>query len=95
MEYLDTLKQKSAPILAMLREKAALIGRDKWLHFGGSALLTLILAPMLGYWAALLVAAVGIGKEFSDRDTTGFSWPDLAADGLGILLGVMAWTVVV
>lgn len=92
MEYLDTLKQKSAPILAMLREKAALIGRDKWLHFGGSALLTLILAPMLGYWAALLVAAVGVGKEFTDRDTTGFSRQDLTADALGILAGVMVWS---
>lgn len=82
-----TIKQKAADILVLLGR----IERDKWLHFVGSAVLTLILAPMMGYWAALLVAAVGVGKEFTDRDTTGFSRQDLTADALGILAGIMVW----
>lgn len=73
---------------------------DKWVHFAGSCALTLmvywplnILAPFIWVINALIAGAVvfvmGVLLEaWQESDGDGFSWRDLVANALGILLAV-------
>lgn len=55
----------------------------------------LIIHPLLGYvpaligslFGALFSAGISLGKEYGDIPNSGWSWYDLVADGLGILIG--------
>ena len=66
------------------------IGSDKVHHCVYSYAITKALRTFLPMWAAAIVAAaIGIGKEVYDK-TTGkgrAEWSDLAADAVGIALG--------
>lgn len=58
---------------------------DKILHF------TACLIPScFGLHGACFAAGLGIGKEFGDSCATGnrWSWGDILADGLGIIIGL-------
>lgn len=87
------------------------IRSDYILHFGGCSLSTyfigivsfLIVNILFGYTTALPVSFFGavfalglsFGKEFGDIPTSGWSWGDLAADGLGILIGYTFLTITI
>ena len=63
---------------------------DKLLHFVCSAVIMIILMPVLGKCLAT-IATIGIciGKEIYDchkKHPSGWSWGDLLADLLGILI---------
>ena len=63
---------------------------DKLLHFVCSAVIMIILMPVLGKCMAT-IATIGIciGKEIYDchkKHPSGWSWGDLLADLLGILI---------
>lgn len=77
-------------------------GKDKVLHFSGSAFLTYwnygMCKDILGkshknstYFAISLTLALGTTKEYSDKKLkdTGFSWPDLAYDTAGVVVGLI------
>ena len=60
--------------------------KDKILHF------TACLIPSLtGLYGATFAAGLAIGKEYGDSKATGnyWSWGDLLADGLGIVMGLI------
>lgn len=60
--------------------------KDKILHF------TACLIPSLaGLYGAAFAAGLAIGKEYGDSKATGnfWSWGDLLADGLGIVIGLI------
>ena len=65
---------------------------DKILHMGVCFALTATLTCLKSWWIAVVVAvAVGILKELVDQIAyKGWDWKDLAADGIGILAGVLA-----
>lgn len=69
---------------------------DKKLHFGICAVLTLGLSFMIRYeLAILIVLVIGLGKEVKDYVQKGkFSVADLNADITGIVVGVVAYTVI-
>jgi VanZ family protein len=81
-----------AVLLTAPAGQAQPIGRDKWLHAGGSAGLGVVAATLTEdrkrAWA--LAMAPGVAKELYDARPggTGFSVPDLIADGVGAYLGV-------
>lgn len=70
---------------------------DKLLHFSISAVLTVLLSLLIGFEVAtLIVITIGIGKELWDkyiRDKV-FSVPDLMADGSGIVIGLVIFTLI-
>ncbi len=74
---------------------AAGIAKDKFLHFGVSAVIEAALAEAQPFkkwepWqrALLNVAVFGIGKELYDRNHSGeFDWNDVSADGVGAAFG--------
>lgn len=43
-------------------------------------------------FSAIIMIIISIGKEVIDIKTTGFSVPDLIADGLGILAAILVIT---
>lgn len=65
---------------------------DKMLHMGLCFALTATLTYLKSWWIAVVVAVViGILKEVVDQIVyKGWDWKDLAADGIGILAGVLA-----
>lgn len=77
------------------------IGMDKWLH--GVACLAIVavvalvmngvvgLRPNAACGAVGVAAALaaGLAKELWDVRRTGFSWGDLAADGVGAVVGFL------
>jgi len=82
------------------------IAKDKALHFFCSAAITGLAFHsthcQLGYnkeesriFSISLSGAVGIGKEFWDskKKPSSASWRDLVADGMGILTGVLLFTI--
>lgn len=78
-----------------LRKFYAWLRPDGVLHFGVSAALYLALAPLFswGWVPALLVLAIGIGKEIYDEnkpDGRG-DWHDLECDFLGVIAGALLW----
>ena len=86
------------------------VGKDKWAHFGGSAvgvvLLTLLLeavafpgdkAPAV-LLAIVTMLGIGLTKEAMDlkrRGGSGFSEADIRADVLGVAVGAAAALVLV
>lgn len=64
---------------------------DKMLHMGLCFALTATLTYLKSWWIAVVVAVViGILKEVVDQIVyKGWDWEDLAADGIGILAGVI------
>jgi len=82
------------------------IAKDKALHFFCSAAITGLAFHstynQLGYekedariFSISLSGLTGIGKEFLDskKKTSSSSWRDLVADGMGILAGVLIFTI--
>ncbi len=82
------------------------IAKDKALHFFCSAAITGLAFHsthcQLGYskeesrvFSISLSSLTGIGKEFLDskKKTSSASWRDLVADGMGILAGVLIFTI--
>lgn len=70
---------------------------DKLLHFSISALLTVLFSLLAGFeWGTLIVITIGIGKELWDRYIRDkvFSIPDLMADGSGIVIGLVIFTLI-
>lgn len=68
------------------------IGEDKIQHFTLWAGLSFVLFILLGiYWGLFWAIVFGIGKELYDRfiKETEFSYSDLIADGLGVLVSLM------
>lgn len=65
------------------------IKRDHLLHAETSALLCIVLALLLPWWAAAIAAlAAGIGKELWDRKHGGVpSWSDVLWDVVGVACG--------
>ena len=45
--------------------------------------------------AAFFALGLSFGKEFGDIPTSGWSWGDLVADGLGILIGYTFLTITI
>lgn len=70
---------------------------DKLLHFSISAVLTVLLSLLIGFEVAtLIVIAIGVGKELWDRYIRDkvFSVPDLIADGSGIVIGLVIFSLI-
>jgi putative lipoprotein len=78
------------------------LGKDKVMHFTGSAFLTFwnygfsqdileISGEESLYFSISFTALLGTSKEYSDKrsKSTGWSWPDLAYNLAGITLGVV------
>ena len=89
-------------LFSCLQAKSPWLGKDKVMHFAGSAFLTYwnygfsqdILKNSSKeslYFSISFTALLGAGKEYSDErnKSTGWSWPDLAYDFAGIALGVV------
>ena len=55
--------------------------------------ITAICTPFLGAWALTVGFAVGVGKEVYDIKKTGFDWPDILADVVGIGTALLVWGV--
>ncbi len=89
-------------LFSCLQAENRWLGKDKVMHFTGSALLT--------YWnygfsqdimensneeslylSISFTALLGAGKEYCDKrkKSTGWSWPDLTYDLAGIALGMI------
>ena len=51
-----------------------------------------IVASLFG---AVFALGLSFGKEFGDIPTSGWSWGDLVADGLGILIGYTFLTITI
>ena len=68
---------------------------DKLLHFGVCFLITLLLYPVIGWWSIGTAIATGIGKEIYDwKDYGNFSWSDIVADLVGVVVGVIIITII-
>ena len=67
------------------------IGLDKVAHFAVSAFLCLAFGRFLPFWAsALIVTALGVGKELYDAKTGGkVDKTDLIADASGIIIATL------
>jgi len=89
-------------LLSTLSAKNKWTGKDKVLHFTGSAFLTYwnygVSNDIMGnshknskYYAVSISLALGATKEYSDKKlkTTGFSWYDLAYDTAGVIAGLV------
>lgn len=89
-------------LVSTLSAKNKWTGKDKVLHFTGSAFLTYwnygISSDIMGnsqenskYYAVSISLALGTAKEYSDKKlkTTGFSWHDLAYDTAGVIVGLV------
>lgn len=64
---------------------------DGYQHVTVSAFMYLVLAPILeAILAALVVLAIGVGKELYDRRHEGHAaeWHDVICDAIGVVLGV-------
>lgn len=95
--------EKLLKIATWLSNKTG-IRADYILHFGVCNLSTsiigilsfLVVNHLFGYTPALIASLFGavfalglsFGKEFGDIPNSGWSWVDLVADGLGILIGL-------
>lgn len=69
-----------------------MIGEDKLKHIVVSAIIAVVLNLLLPWWvAALIVLAIGIGKEVYDKTTNKGcpEWKDLLADIIGIIIGIL------
>ena len=68
-----------------------MIRRDHLLHAETCALLCIVLALLVPWWAAALGAlAAGVGKELWDREHGGVpSWSDVLWDAIGVAAGVL------
>lgn len=68
-----------------------MIQRDKLLHFSISLLITLtdVTAFSITIPGWLVAVIAGVGKEVYDIKRTGFDWKDIAADGAGIVAGLV------
>lgn len=68
---------------------------DKILHFSVCLGITLLLYPLFGWWSIGTALATGVGKELYDwRDYGNFSWGDIIADVIGVLVGVICLTII-
>ena len=70
----------------------SLLTEDKLKHIVVSAIIAVSLNLFLPWWvAAILTLCVGIGKEVYDKVSGKGNpeWKDLAADLIGILIGVL------
>lgn len=69
-----------------------MIGEDKLKHIVVSAIIAVALNLFLPWWVAGLVTlAIGVGKEVYDKVSGKgcAEWKDLAADVVGIIIGVL------
>lgn len=68
-----------------------MIRRDHLLHAEACALLCIVLALLVPWWAAALGAlATGVGKELWDLEHGGVpSWSDVLWDAIGVAAGVL------
>lgn len=63
---------------------------DKALHFAVCFAIALLLYPVIGWWSIGTAIATGVGKELYDwRDYGTFSWGDIAADMLGVIVAMI------
>ena len=63
---------------------------DKILHFTVCFLIALLLYTLIGWWSIGTAVATGVGKELYDwKDYGNFSWGDILADMIGILVAVL------
>ena len=63
---------------------------DKILHFTVCFLIALLLYPVIGWWSIGTAIATGVGKELYDwRDYGNFSWGDILADFLGVIVATI------
>ena len=63
---------------------------DKKLHFFVCFLITFLLYPLIGWWSIGTAIATGVGKELYDwRDYGLFSWADILADFLGVVVATV------
>ena len=63
---------------------------DKKLHFFVCFGITLLLYPLIGWWSIGTSIATGVGKELYDwKDYGLFSWSDILADALGIVVATV------
>ena len=91
---LKSCKQK---ILRLVVQVATFLGvpSDKVLHFlCALAMMAVTMIAFPAWLAVFSTAAVCIGKEVYDcykKNPTGFSWDDLVADALGMLLVLSIW----
>ncbi len=89
-------------LFSCLQAESQWLGKDKVMHFTGSAFLTYwnygfsqdILENSNEeslYFSISFTALLGTSKEYSDKrsKSTGWSWPDLVYDLAGIALGVV------
>lgn len=89
-------------LFVCLQAESRWLGKDKVMHFTGSAFLTYwnygfsqdILENSNEdslYFSISFTALLGVGKEYGDKrsKSTGWSWPDLVYDLAGIALGVV------
>ena len=89
-------------VVSSVSAKSKWLGKDKVLHFTGSAFLTywncgmsediIDQSPQTSrYFAVSFTLALGTAKEYSDKrlKDTGFSWHDLAYDAAGIVVGLV------
>lgn len=67
-----------------------MVSYDKKLHFAVCFGITLLLFPLIGWWSIGTAIATGVGKELYDwRDYGTFSWGDIAADILGVIVAII------
>ncbi len=89
-------------LFSCLQAENLWLGKDKVMHFTGSAFLTFwnygfsqdILENSNEeslYFSISFTALLGTGKEYSDKrsKSTGWSWPDLTYNLAGIALGMV------
>jgi len=89
-------------LITSLQAKSKWTGKDKYMHFTGSAFLTYwnygvssdimeLSSDKSIYFAVSVSLALGTVKEYSDKKLkkTGFSWHDLIYDTAGILTGII------
>jgi len=89
-------------LITSLQAKSSWTGKDKVMHFTGSAFLTYwnygVSSDILEYstdksvyLAVSFSLALGTAKEYSDKKLkkTGFSWQDMVYDAAGVLVGVV------
>lgn len=63
---------------------------DKRVHFVVCFLIAFLLYPLIGWFGAGTALLTGVGKELYDwRDYGTFSWGDIFADVLGVLIAML------
>ena len=87
------MKEKLAKVWNAIKRVASFIGFGGLLHIETEALIVLVAPKCFGYWAIVIAALCGIGKEVYDifvkKSKIGLSLRDLLMDSIGILLGVL------